>query len=520
MSGSGTGTPAPPEPDTAPPDADAGPGDGADEAALADAPAAAGAAEPLHGRDPYGTPPYGRPGPWALAPPVQRPAGTSPTPPHGVPAARPTTGTPPHGVPAAGTPPYGVPAARAAQAAPPPKPVRRRLRAAVGILAVVLLAGGTGGATGAFIERNGGVGDIELSQTPEDAEDAAGERAPDSMAGIARRTLPGVVTLHAPVGGAGRGGRDAAEGTGTGFVLDRRGHILTNQHVVASAGSGPSVRVRFTGGQTARGEVVGADRGYDLAVVKVSGVTGLKPLPLGNSDAVRVGDAVLAFGSPFDLDGTVTTGIVSATSRSIAMGGGDSGSELSYVDALQTDAPINPGNSGGPLVDAGGRVIGINSALRGPRDDSPFPGDDADGGGSVGLGFAIPVNQGKRVAEELINDGVATHPVIGATVDMQYGGTGARIGGSGGSGSGSGGEGRAVARGGPADRAGLREGDVVTAAGGAAVRSGEELIVRIRSHHPGDTLRLTVRRDGEERTVRVTLGSARGDGGDADGNGE
>ncbi len=141
-------------------------------------------------------------------------------------------------------------------------------------------------------------------------------------------------------------------------MLDRRGHILTNQHVVESAEGPDGVRVTFDGGQAATGEVVGGDAGYDLAVVRVPDVSGLTPLPLGDSDGVRVGDPVIAFGAPFDLDGTVTTGIVSATERPITAGGGEPGGELSYVNALQTDAPMNPGNSGGPLVDAGGRVVG------------------------------------------------------------------------------------------------------------------------------------------------------------------
>ncbi|MBO8195166.1 trypsin-like peptidase domain-containing protein, partial [Streptomyces oryzae] len=374
----------------------------------------------------------------------------------------------------------------------------RGSRIAVGVLVLVLLAGGAGGVIGAYVERNGGVSDVRLPQTAAGPAGEGGERPKGSIAGIARQTLPGVVTLHARGGGA--------EATGTGFVLDRRGHILTNNHVVESAKGGDGVRVTFNGGQTATGEVIGSDSGYDLAVVKVSGVSGLTPLPLGNSDAVRVGDPVIAFGAPFDLDGTVTTGIVSATERPITAGGEEPGSELSYVDALQTDAPINPGNSGGPLVDSRGRVVGVNSAIKGAGGDSGLPDGEGGGSGSVGLGFAIPVNQARRVAEELINEGRATHPVIGVSLDTEYEGEGARIGGAGG-------HGPAVVRDGPADKAGLEEGDVITKVGGKLVTSGEELIVRIRSHRPGEKLELTVRRggsDGEQRTVRLTLGSATG----------
>ncbi|MEW2222290.1 trypsin-like peptidase domain-containing protein [Streptomyces sp. NPDC006990] len=478
------------------------------------APEPAACPEPLHGVDPYSTPPYGGPGPWAPAPPVQRPAAT---PPHGV-ALPPGSTTPPHGVPVegsggevppadhrsagaqdpgrpAGEPeplPVPPPAVPPLPPRPPVRPPRRGRRIALGALALALVAGGAGGLIGAYVERNGSVSDVELPRT---AAAEGGARPEGSIAGIARQTLPGVVTLHARGGGA--------EATGTGFVLDRRGHILTNQHVVEGAESADGVRVTFDSGRTVTGEVVGGDAGYDLAVVQVSHVSGLTPLPLGDSDGVRVGDPVIAFGAPFDLDGTVTTGIVSATERPITAGGGEPGGELSYVNALQTDAPMNPGNSGGPLVDAGGRVVGVNSAIRGAGGAPGLPGGE--GGGSVGLGFAIPVNQARRVAEELINEGRATHPVIGVSLDMRYEGEGARIGGAGGRG--------AVVPGGPADRAGLAAGDVITEVGGKPVAGGEELIVRIRSHRPGDELGLTVLDGGvagARRTVRLTLGSAAG----------
>jgi putative serine protease PepD len=348
-----------------------------------------------------------------------------------------------------------------------------------------------GGGIGAYAQRHGEIGTVELSQAP--AEDTG--RAPDSVAGIAERALPGVVTLH--VRGAGE------QGTGTGFVLDTRGHLLTNHHVVEPAGEGGDIRVTFHGGETALAEVVGTDSGYDLAVLRVEGVSGLSPLPLGNSDSVRVGDPVVAIGSPYDLAGTVTAGIISAKERPITAGGHQDdggGSDVSYVEALQTDAPINPGNSGGPLMDARGRVIGVNSAIRAAGDGLP----DAGAGGSIGLGFAIPVNQARRVAEELINTGRATHPVIGVRVDMGYSGDGARVGLP------SGYEGAAVVPGGPADAAGIEEGDVITAVDGTPVRSGEELIVRIRGHRPGDRLELTVERGGRERPVTVVLGAAAG----------
>ncbi|MCF6525538.1 trypsin-like peptidase domain-containing protein [Streptomyces sp. JJ36] len=491
--------------------------------------AARDASVPLHAEDPYRTPPYGGPGPWAPAPPVQLP-GT--TPPHGTPGpgapadppypvhGAPGPGTPAHGTsagapeprpasaalsaPPPGTPPAGPPSgpwqrydpwaaplpAASGPQQPAPRGGPRRLRLLSGALLLALVAGLAGGAVGAYAERNGGFTTVELPQAPAEQ---SGKRAPGSVAGIAETALPGVVTLRV----AGLGGR----GTGTGFVLDDRGHILTNHHVVESAAEGGTVQVTFHSGQTVDAQVVGGDSGYDLAVVRVDGVSGLHPLPLGNSDSVRVGDPVIAIGAPYDLEGTVTTGIISAKERPITAGGEGAGSDVSYVDALQTDASINPGNSGGPLVDARGRVIGINSAIRSADGGSGLPGGQ---GGSIGLGFAIPVNQAKRVAEELINTGRATHPVIGVTLDLAYAGDGARV-------VAAGGGSVPVTPGGPGDRAGIEPGDVITEVGGEPVHSAEELIVRIRSRRPGDALQLTVERDGAERAVRLVLGSS-GDG--------
>ncbi|GAB3180490.1 S1C family serine protease [Streptomyces incanus] len=528
---------------------------------------------PLHDPDPYSTPPYGEPGPWAPAPPVQHPAATpaqgasapasAPPPapgtlPHGMPvpgapvhdASKPAAAAPVPAVPTPGVPGPDVPDAShpapapavelapAAASAPvlpaPGSPAvdaqapadpwqrydpwavaaasapwqqtggavatedRRRKRARrklVGLmLLVALLSGSVGGIVGTQLERDGGVGAVV--KLPQAEKEPAG-REPGSIAGIAAQALPSVVTLH--VSGA------ASAGTGTGFVLDGRGHILTNDHVVQPAGRDGEITVTFHSGDTAEATVVGRDSGYDLAVVKVKGVSGLTPLPLGNSDNVQVGDPVVAIGAPFDLAGTVTAGIISARERPITAGGGQGdGSDVSYVDALQTDAPINPGNSGGPLLDAEGRVIGINSAIRSAGSDS---GGEAEGGqaGSIGLGFAIPVNQGKRVAEELINTGSATHPVIGITLDMDYAGDGARVGTGGSDG------GPPVSSGGPGDKAGIKAGDVITKVDGQRVHSGEELIVKTRAHRPGDRLELTLERNGEEREISLVLGSSGGD---------
>ncbi|QFR02968.1 PDZ domain-containing protein [Streptomyces phaeolivaceus] len=444
-----------------------------------------------------GPPPFGDSA-QAVAPPYA--GGTHPVPPpfgdsaHPVPPPYAGGGQPARGVPGVAQGPwqnYDPWAGSGSLQQNGARPRRRSGRVLlVGALLIAVVAGGIGGAVGAYLERNGGVGAIELPQTS----DGVTDRAPDSVAGIAASALPSVVTLH--VSG------DSAQGTGTGFVLDERGHILTNNHVVDPAGTNGDISVTFSGGETAEATIVGRDTGYDLAVVKVSGVGGLKPLPLGNSEEVQVGDPVVAIGAPFDLANTVTSGIISAKERPITAGG-ESGdvSDVSYVDALQTDAPINPGNSGGPLLDGKARVIGINSAIR-----SAGSGSESDGGqaGSIGLGFAIPINQGKRVAEELINTGKATHPVIGVTLDMDYAGDGARIGDEGD------GDGTGVASGGPADRAGIRSGDVITEVDGQRVHSGDELIVKVRAHRPGDRLELTLLRDGRERTVTLTLGSSGG----------
>ncbi|MFE2015938.1 trypsin-like peptidase domain-containing protein [Streptomyces sp. NPDC059491] len=495
------------------------PADGTPPEALVHAEAApadpAPPAQPLHTPDEYRTPPYGEPGPWAPAPPVQRPPAAVP-PQHGgpVPAAAPMGG--PHAHPQAPPQPQphpqGPPVPPGAQGSPwtqydpwgaggpgfafeqAPRKKSRKGLAIAGALVFALITGVIGGGIGAYVERNGGLTTVELPQ----AEAGDTDRAPESVAGIAASALPGVVTLH--VRGSG------SSGTGTGFVLDTKGHILTNNHVVDGAASSEDITVTFSSGESARAKLVGKDTGYDLAVVQVTGVSGLKPLPLGNSDNVRVGDPVVAIGAPFDLSNTVTSGIISAKERPITAGGekGD-GSDISYVDALQTDAPINPGNSGGPLLDSKARVIGINSAIRAAGGS----GGEGDGGsaaqpGSIGLGFAIPINQGKRVAEELINTGKATHPVIGVSLDMQFNGDGARVGEKGKDGSAS------VTPGGPAAKAGLRPGDVITKVDGQRVHNGEELIVKIRAHRPGDKLELTLTRNGKELTKTLTLGSSQG----------
>ncbi|UFQ17876.1 MULTISPECIES: S1C family serine protease [Streptomyces] len=470
---------------------------------------------PMHGTTP--PPPGGTtPAPYGSAPRAQAPQhAEAPAPPHAQAPQHPQAPTPhgqapaphaqalaashapqpqiAHGVPRQAYDPWNQPLQQIGSLPPETREGQRRRGRRLLVLGVALIAlvsGLIGGALGSYLERNG-VDEVELPQTGAESAD----RPKGSVAGIAAAALPGVVTLH--VSG------DSAQGTGTGFVLDRKGHILTNNHVVEPAGTGGEISVTFSGGDTAEAKVIGRDSGYDLAVVKVSNVRGLKPLPLGNSENVQVGDPVVAIGAPFDLANTVTSGIISAKERPITAGGekGD-GSDVSYVDALQTDAPINPGNSGGPLVDAKARVIGINSAIRSAGDGSDMKGGQA---GSIGLGFAIPINQGKRVAEELINFGKATHPVIGVTLDTRFTGDGARIADKGKDG------GPAVNAGGPGDKAGLKPGDVITEVDGAPVHSSDELIVKVRAHRPKDRLDLTIERGGQDREVTLVLGSADGD---------
>jgi len=304
------------------------------------------------------------------------------------------------------------------------------------------------------------------------------ERPPGSVADIAQRVLPSVVSISA------RGARGG--GTGTGFVIDSTGFILTNNHVIADAAvDGGRIEVQLNDGTTLAATIVGRDSAYDLAVLKVDR-TGLTALTFGNSDQVAVGDAVIAIGSPLGLSGTVTLGIVSAKDRAVTAG--EDAGDNSYINAIQTDAAINPGNSGGPLVNSAGAVIGVNSAIA--TLGSSFLSSQS---GSIGLGFAIPINQARKTAEQLIKTGKATYPVVGISVDMQYAGDGAKIA-----------ETRnAIVPGGPASRAGLRAGDLITKFDGRTITTPEELIVAIRSKNVGDKVEIEYIR--AEKTLKATL---------------
>jgi len=349
------------------------------------------------------------------------------------------------------------------------------LRTAILIALVVGVVGGAFGASssGSLFGRS-----VNLVKTT-----SAVERPAGSVAEIAQRVLPSVVSIEAQ---SGRGGS-----TGSGFIIDSRGYILTNNHVIASSAmSGGDIRVRLSDGFSYDARVIGRDSSYDLAVIKIV-APNLKALQFGDSDEVAVGDSVIAIGSPLGLSGTVTLGIISAKDRAVTAGGDDA--ESAFINALQTDAAINPGNSGGPLVNSTGAVIGVNSAIASLG--TSFSGQS----GSIGLGFAIPINQARKTADQLIKNGKATYPVMGISVDMNYSGDGAMIAKTG----------VAIVPGGAAAKAGLKAGDIITEIDGRAITSSDELIVAIRSHNVGEKIEVTYKRDGVSKTVTLTLSASK-----------
>ena len=285
--------------------------------------------------------------------------------------------------------------------------------------------------------------------------------------------LPGTVMIQ------------VGRGTGSGFVIDGEGRILTNNHVITETANGSRIRVVFSDGRRHNAVLVGRSPSYDLAVIKVNGAGSLSPLELGDSDQIQIGESVIAVGSPLGLPGTVTQGIISAQHRPVMVAeGADADSPTAYINAIQTDAPINPGNSGGPLVDAGARVIGINSAIL------TFAASR-----NIGLGFAIPINQAATIADLLIKNGKATYPVIGANVRDASSGV----------------ELTDVDAQGPAGKAGLRAGDVITRIDDEPLDGGmEELIVTVRTRRPGEVVVLDYRRGSSQAEASVTLGSKEG----------
>ncbi|MEV7078523.1 trypsin-like peptidase domain-containing protein [Streptomyces sp. NPDC093516] len=376
---------------------------------------------------------------------------------------------------------------------PAPKSGRGRGGLIAAILIAALVAGGLGGGLGYTLARNNddGTGSTTVSSSTSGGDV---KRDPGTVAGVAAKALPSTVTIEAE-STSGEGG------TGTGFVFDKQGHIVTNNHVVADAVDGGKVTATFPDGKKYDAQVVGNAQGYDVAVIKLKDApSDLKPLTLGDSDKVAVGDATIAIGAPFGLSDTVTTGVISAKNRPVASSDG-SGSQASYMSALQTDASINPGNSGGPLLDAQGNVIGINSAIQSTGNGGFGTGQS----GSIGLGFAIPINQAKYVAQELIRTGKPVYAKIGASVSLDDGSDGAQITDQGAGGS------APVEPGGPAAKAGLKPGDVITKLDGHPIDSGPTLIGEIWTHKPGDKVTITYERDGKQRTTEVTLGSRVGD---------
>ncbi|WP_317444313.1 S1C family serine protease [Streptomyces collinus] len=377
---------------------------------------------------------------------------------------------------------------------PAPKPRSGRGGLVAAVLVAALVAGGLGGGLGYTLAKDN---DTSGSTTVSASDSSASQvkRAPGTIANVAARALPSTVTIEAE-STSGEGG------TGTGFVFDKQGHIVTNNHVVADAVDGGKLTATFPDGKKYDAEIVGHAQGYDVAVIKLKNApSDLQPLALGNSDKVAVGDETIAIGAPFGLSNTVTTGIISAKNRPVASSDGSSSSKASYMSALQTDASINPGNSGGPLLDASGAVIGINSAIQ----SSSSGGLGSGQSGSIGLGFAIPINQAKYVAQQLIKTGKPVYAKIGASVSLEDSTGGAKITDQGTGGS------AAVESGGPADKAGLKPGDVIIKLDDHVIDSGPTLIGEIWTHKPGDKVTVTYKRGGDEHTVDLTLGSRMGD---------
>ncbi len=404
--------------------------------------------------------------------------------------------------------PFGGAASGPAGGPPPPQlgAQRKPSRAgalAVGALAIAVVSAGIGGAAATVIEHHdqataAGNGTILGGGAP--SVPAANAPA-GTIEQVAAKVVPSVVMLETDVG------RQSEEGSG--IILSSDGLILTNNHVVAAAanprhggipgelqdngggepGGAPKTTVTFSDGRTAEFTVVGADPTTDIAVVRVQGVSGLTPITLGSSANLRVGQPVVAVGSPLGLEGTVTTGIVSALNRPVSTTG-ETGNQNTVLDAIQTDAAINPGNSGGALVNMSGQLVGVNSAIATLGGDSP----DAQSG-SIGLGFAIPVDQAKRIADELISNGTATHASLGIQVTNDKATPGAKV--------------VEVMPNGAAAAAGLPSGVVVTKVDDRPINSADGLVAAVRSRAPGEKVTLTYQDpSGGSKTVQVTLGKA------------
>ena len=343
------------------------------------------------------------------------------------------------------------------------------------VIVISLVFGGTaGGALGYLAaDFSNGVSNT-TSQVSETSKPVAITPATETVSQIVQNVKPSVVSIKAE--------GSSGSGTGSGFIYREDGYIVTNNHVAAPAINGGKLTVYLEDKTSFEAKLVGRNASYDLAVLKID-ATGLKPVNIGDSNAITVGDLTVAFGSPLGLSGTVTSGIVSALNRPVTAGGAD---DQSFISAIQTDAAINPGNSGGPLVNGQGQVIGVNSAIA-----TLGSGTQS---GSIGLGFAIPINQAQRVISEIIETGKSSTPIAGISIDSTFDGTGAKI--------------AEVVADGPAASTDLKVGDIVTKINGEAVEDSTELIVAIRRNNPGDTIVLTVKNTaGNVREVSVVLGS-------------
>jgi putative serine protease PepD len=344
----------------------------------------------------------------------------------------------------------------------------------IALLALVLGLGG--GAIGGYLVADssgdsGGLLEVQRRTAPPLEADNR------SIAAVAAKVLPSTVQIIAEYQGKPRGA------TGSGFVLDERGHVITNNHVVAEAAAddGP-IQVIDQDGNEMKASVVGRSAVYDIAVLKVRPTGDLVPAAIGSSQQMRVGETVVAFGSPLGLSATVTSGIISAVNRPVTTGDGN---DSSFINAVQTDAAINPGNSGGPLVNLQGQVIGVNSAI------ASLGSLSNDEGGNIGVGFAIPIEQVQVTTDQILRTGEAKYPVIGATVRGTEDGDGATV--------------QAINPGSPAASSQLRVGDTIVAVDGKPVTGSTDLVVAIRTHQPGEQVTLTIRRDGQERDIDVGL---------------
>jgi putative serine protease PepD len=358
-----------------------------------------------------------------------------------------------------------------------------------GLVAGALIGGGAGAGVVALSDRSGGTTTTASGAPAQNVVIKDPEKATTATAAAAK-AAPSVVTLYVTTG--------SGAGSGSGVVLSPDGYVLTNNHVVTLEGSGNGqVQVRTPDGKLHDAQVVGTDPSDDLAVVKLSGVSGLTPATFADSDKVQVGDLAVAIGAPLGLSNTVTDGIISATNRAVETG--QTQSDTTVIDALQTDAAINPGNSGGALVDGAGQVVGINTAIASVAQTGGGSGSQS---GNIGVGFAIPSNTAKRIADQIITTGKATHAVLGVSARDAGSGTNPEAG--------TGAQVVQVVPGGAAEKAGVQTGDVITAVDDRIVTSSVDLTAAVRSTPPGKTVTLTLERGNGTQKVQATLGETAG----------